>query len=80
MCNPSSMIGIDEAAAKMQTLSEERAARVVSLIEDLADLEAREDAEDLAAARTALAAIDAGESPVPWTTLEAELDGLHDLR
>jgi hypothetical protein len=74
------MIGIAEAAAKMQTLSEERAARVVSHIEDLAELEARENAEDLAAARSAIAAIDAGESPIPWTTLEAELDALHDLR
>ena len=74
------MIGIHEAAAKMQTLSEERAARVVSLIEDLADLEARENAEDLAAAQTALAAIEAGTTPVSWTELKPELDGLHDHR
>lgn len=74
------MIGIDEAVAKMQSLSEERAARVVLLIEDLADLEARENAEDLAAARTSLAAIHAGESVIPWASLKAELDGLHDLR
>ena len=61
----------------MQTLSDERASRVVSLIEDLADLEARENAEDLAAAREALAEIVAGEQPVPWETLKAELDVLH---
>ena len=61
----------------MQTLSEERAARVVSLIEDLAELEARENADDLAAAREALADIAAGEQPVPWEKLKAELDVLH---
>ena len=44
------MIAVSDAVEKMKTLSEERAARVVSLIEDLAELEAREDAEDLAAA------------------------------
>lgn len=68
------MIAISDAVAKMQTLSDERAARVVSLIEDLADLEAREDAEDLAAAREALAD---GGAPVPWVKLKAELDVLH---
>jgi len=68
---------VADAIAKMQTLSEERAARVVSLIEDLADLEAREDAEDLAAARAALARIAAGEAPVPWEKVKAELDALH---
>jgi hypothetical protein len=49
------MIAVAEAMAKMQSLSEERAARVISLIEDLAELEARENAEDLAAARESLA-------------------------
>ncbi len=68
------MIAVADAVAKMQTLSDERAARVVSLIEDLADLEAREDAEDLAAAREALAD---GGAPVPWEKLKAELDVLH---
>ena len=71
------MIAVADAVAKMQTLSEERAARVVSLIEDLADLEAREDAEDLAAAREALARIAAGEQPVPWEEVKAELDAIH---
>ena len=68
------MIAVSDAVAKMQTLSDERAARVVSLIEDLAELEAREDAEDLAAAREALAD---GGAPVPGETLKAELDVLH---
>jgi hypothetical protein len=56
------MTAASDVIAKMQTLSDERAARVVSLIEDLADLEARENAEDIAAAREALAD---GEAPVP---------------
>ena len=70
------MIAVADALAKMQTLSEERAARVVSLIEDLAELEARENAEDLAAAREALAE---GGAPVPWEKLKGELDALHGL-
>ena len=49
---------------------------MVSLIEDLADLEAREEAEDLAAARQALAD---GETPVPWETVKSRLDALHRL-
>ena len=68
------MIAVSDAVAKMQTLSDERAARVVSMIEDLAELEARENAEDLAAAREALADIAAGEKPVPWETVKVELD------
>ena len=71
------MIAVADAVAKMQTLSEEWAARVVSMIEDLAELEARENAEDLAAAQAALARIAAGEQPVPWKTVKAELDALH---
>lgn len=68
------MIAVSDAVAKLQTLSDERAARVVSLIEDLAELEARENTEDLAAAREALAD---GGAPVPWEKLKAELDVLH---
>ena len=49
------MIAVADAVAKLQTLSDERAARVVSLIDDLAELEARENAEDLAAASESLA-------------------------
>src|SRR3954465_4457369 len=61
------MLAAADAVAKMQTLSEERAARVISLIEDLAELEAREEAEDLAAARQALAD---GEAPVAWESVK----------
>ena len=76
-CKTVGVIAVAEAAAKMQTLSTERAARVVSLIEDLAELEARENADDLAAARRALAGMVAGETPIPWEELKAELDALH---
>ena len=68
------MIAVSDAVAKMQTLSDERAARVVSMIEDLAELEARENAEDRAAAQAALARIAAGEQPVPWAVVQTELD------
>ena len=71
------MIAVSEAVAKMQTLSEERAARVISLIEDLAELEAGENAEDLAAANEALANIAAGEQPMTWEKLKADLNGVH---
>ena len=71
------MLAVSDAYAMMQTLSEERVRRVVSLIIDLADLEAREEAEDLAAAREALAEIAAGEKPVPWEQVKAEWDALH---
>jgi hypothetical protein len=70
------MLAIADAVAKMQTLSEERVARVVSLIEDLAELEARENAEDLASARQALAD---GEAPVPWEAAKTRLDALHGI-
>jgi hypothetical protein len=49
------MTAIANAVSKLEGLSEERAARVISLIEDLAELEARENAEDLVAANEALA-------------------------
>ncbi len=70
------MVAVSDAYAMMQTLSDERVSRVVSLIEDLADLEAREEAEDLAAAREALAD---GEAPVPWEQVKAELDAIHGI-
>ena len=60
MWDSADVIEASEIVAKMQTLSEDRAARVLSLIEDLAELEARENAEDLAAARASLA--DPGEA------------------
>ena len=51
--------------------------RVVSLIQDFAELEARENAEDLAAAREGL--VD-GEVPVPWEEAKGRLDALHGIR
>ena len=50
-----------EAMAKLTTLSEERARRVFSLIEDLAELEALEDAQDLKDARETLAELKADD-------------------
>ena len=70
------MMALADVVTKIQTLSEERAARVISLIEDLAELEARENAEDLAAAREALAD---GEAPIPWEVAKARLDALHGI-
>jgi hypothetical protein len=67
------MVTLNEAYARLANLSEERAKRVFSLIEDLAELEARENAEDLAAARNVIA----NPESVPWQTLKAELDELH---
>jgi len=67
------MVTLSEAYARLANLSEERARRVFSLIEDLADLEALENAEDVVAARQALANPDS----VPWKTLKPELDELH---
>ena len=46
---------LSEAIEKLQSLSPERAEKVVSLIDDLAALEALENAEDLKAARETLA-------------------------
>ncbi|MEA3211994.1 MAG: hypothetical protein QOE70_5051 [Chthoniobacter sp.] len=67
------MIEVSEVLAKMQTLSEERAARVVSLIDDLAELEARENAEDLAAAREALAEYQKTGDAITLDELEKQL-------
>ena len=71
------MVALNEAYAKLAGLSDERARRVMELIDDLAELEAREEAEDLAAAREALVEIAAGEKPVPWEQVKTELDALH---
>jgi hypothetical protein len=67
------MIAVSDAVSKLQALSEERAARVVSLIEDLADLEAREDAEDLVAASEALAEYKKTGEAIPLDELEKQL-------
>jgi hypothetical protein len=67
------MVTLKEAYARLANLSEERAKRVVSLIEDLSELEALENAQDLAAAKQVLA----DPESVPWQTLKSELDELH---
>jgi len=67
------MIAVSDAVAKLQTLSEERVARVVSLIEDLAELEARENAEDLAVARESLAEFKRTGEAVSLDDLEKRL-------
>ncbi len=67
------MVTMTEAYARLAGLSQERAQRVLSLIEDLADLEALENADDLVAAKRVLA----NPESVPWQTLRPELDELH---
>ena len=68
------MLTLDEACSKLGALSEERATLVCELIADLAALEAREDAEDLAIAREALARVEAGEKVYSWEEVKAKLD------
>jgi hypothetical protein len=65
-----------EAIAKLETLSDSRANRVVSLIEDLTELEALENTADLKAARDALAE---SEKPPPWEQVKAKLDAQFGL-
>ncbi|MGB8352558.1 MAG: hypothetical protein WCD79_01590 [Chthoniobacteraceae bacterium] len=72
------MVTLNEAYAKLGALSEERAQRVLELIVDLAELEARENAEDLAAAQEALASIAAGEKTYPWEEVKKRLDAIQD--
>ena len=67
------MVNLNEAYARLASLSEERAQRVLSLIEDLSDLEALENAEDIVAAKEAFA----NAETVPWQALKRELDELH---
>ena len=63
--------GLSEALAKLGRLSDARAERVVSLIEDLTQLELLENAEDLAIARAALAE---GGGFKPWEEVKEKLD------
>jgi hypothetical protein len=67
------MNAVADAFEKMQSLSPERAARVVSLIDDLAELEAREAAEDLASARQSLAEFQRTGETVSLDDLEKQL-------
>ena len=67
---------LTDAIAKLETLSDSRAKRVVSLIEDLTELEALENAADLKAARDALGE---SEKPLPWEQVKAKLDAKFGL-
>jgi hypothetical protein len=67
---------LTEAIAKLKTLSDSRARHVVSLIEDLTELEALENAADLKAARDGLAG---SEEPLPWEQVKAKLDAQFGL-
>lgn len=71
------MVALNETFAKLGQLSPERAQRVAELVEDLAYLEALEDAQDIAAADAAVARIAAGEKPEPYEKVKAELDALY---
>ena len=68
------MDALNEAYEKLATLSEERAKNVVSSIEDLDELEAHENAEDLAAGREVLARLAAGGQTHPWEEVKKKLD------
>ena len=65
------MNSLADAVNKLESLSPERAKQVLSLIDDLTELEALELAADLAAARKSLA--EAGED-IPWGQVKKELD------
>jgi hypothetical protein len=71
-----SKVELAEVIAKLETLSDSRAQRVASLIEDLTELEALENAADLKAARDALAE---AEAPLPWEQVKATLDAKFGL-
>ena len=60
-----SSTNVTEAVTKLKNLSEERAHKVLSLIEDLAELEALEDAADLKDAREVLAEVEAASPSSP---------------
>ncbi len=70
------MTAVPDLVAKVQALSEENIARVASLVDELIDQQAREDAADLAIAKAALAD---GEALVPWEEAKARLDALHGI-
>jgi len=71
-----SKVELTDAIAKLETLSDSRAKHVVSLIEDLTELEALENVADLKAARDALGE---SEEPLPWAQVEAKLDAQFGL-
>lgn len=49
------MIAVEEALSKLRSLSPDRSQHVLALIEDLAELQALEDRQDVQDARAALA-------------------------
>jgi predicted DNA-binding protein len=67
------MVALNEAYAKLASLSEERARRVVELISDLAALEAVEQKEDIAAAEAVLTRIKEGEETYSLEELKREI-------
>lgn len=71
-----SKVELTDAIAKLETLSDARARRVMSLIEDLTALEALENAADLKAARDAL---EESDKPLPWAQVKAKLDAQFGL-
>ena len=60
-----------DVVAKLQHLSDARARHVLSLVDDLSELEALENAADLKAAHEALAE---AEQPLQWAEVKARLD------
>ena len=67
------MVALNDAWSKLAALSDERARRVVELIEDLAELEARENAEDLAAAQESLAEYEKTAEAITLNELDKRL-------
>lgn len=60
-----------DMVAKLKHLSDARAQHVLSLIDDLSELEALENAADLRATHEALAE---AEQPLQWAEVKARLD------
>jgi len=61
-----------EAITKLQTLSPERANKVFATVDDLAELEALENAADLRDARESLAEVESGSGTVSYADLRHE--------
>ena len=64
------MIAFEDAVSKLRCLSPDRSQRVLALLEDLAELQALEDKQDVVEARAALA--EPGEN-IPLEQLAKEL-------
>lgn len=64
------MIAVEDAVSKLRCLSPDRSQRVLALLEDLAELQALEDKQDVEEARAALA--EPGEN-IPLEQLAKEL-------